>query len=126
MSNFKKITVIFILVAIFTFLPTNYTVAQISPKCLPFGCIPFGGPILSFIPFVPFCGPVITIGLPKPMTAIYIPQLYLYNPPIPTIPFGPARPGSQNAIGLVNLLNLNLLCPLPRVVSMGVSFFRGF
>ncbi len=125
MSKFLIVAIILLLIA------SNFFVVKIGhaalfskdPKCWPIGCQPFGGPILSFTP-VSFCGDVIVVGRPSPITAVYVWQPYKFNPPIYTSPFGPANPRDQNVVGKANLFNPNIFCPLPIVVLMGVSKYH--
>ena len=119
---FAKIMLCAVFISLFHPL-SRVEAVSFDPLCRPLGCTDFGGPILSFVP-VPFCGLVVTVGIPRPIVAIYSPQKYLYNPPILTDPFGPAKPGDQRVLGKANNFNLNIFCPLPIVVMMGVSLYK--
>jgi hypothetical protein len=123
----KKSVVLFVVVlalgvVTFKFAYASSNLTPLNPICAPLGCTVFGGPIIFFGP-VPNCGVVVTTGLPRPMSAVYVPQRYFFNPPLPTMPptSGGVPPGTQWAIGIVNNFNPNILCPLPIVVVMGVS-----
>src|SRR3989338_11216173 len=109
---FKKTVILFCIFLFFLIIPSPLFALTFNAECLPSGCTDFAGPLISFT-FVPPCGQVIVVGLPKPITAVYFGSRYLYNPPIP-IP--PGKPGKQNVLGRVNNFNPNILCPLPRVL----------